>query len=181
MKTILSFFWEIIKIFLVALLIVIPIRIFVFQPFFVRGESMEPNFHNMDYLIVDELSYRFHQPQRGEVIVFRDPNNLNQRFIKRIIGLPNETVIIENGKVIIQQDGNSFILEEPYLPEGTKTYGEIKIHLKEDEYFVLGDNRASSLDSRSFGPIKRNLIIGKVALRLWPIPVFAKKQNQVTF
>ncbi len=177
MNKALSFFWEIIKIFLIALLIVIPIREFVFQPFFVRGQSMEPNFHDFDYLIVNEISYRFHGPQRGDVIVFRNPNNLNQRFIKRVIGLPNETVIIKNGQVIIQKNDHSFILEEPYLPKGTKTPGSLEVHLKDDEYFVLGDNRASSLDSRFFGPVSGNLIIGKAAFRIWPLAVFADKPS----
>ncbi len=177
MNKVLSFFWEIAKIFLIALLIVIPIREFVFQPFFVRGQSMEPNFHDFDYLIIDEISYRFHEPQRGDVIVFRNPNNLNQRFIKRVIGLPNETVTIKNEQVIIQKNGHSFILEEPYLPKGTKTSGNLEIHLKNNQYFVLGDNRTSSLDSRFFGPISRNLIIGKVAFRVWPLSVFADKPS----
>ncbi|MCD5396252.1 MAG: signal peptidase I [Candidatus Pacebacteria bacterium] len=175
MKKTLLFFWEIVKIFLIALLIVIPIREFIFQPFFVRGQSMEPNFHDFDYLIIDEISYRFSNPQRGDVVVFRNPNNLRQRLIKRIIGLPNETVKIKNGVVIIEKEGKSFVLKEPYLKKGTKTWGKLEIHLKENQYFVLGDNRIFSLDSRFFGPVDRSLIIGKVALRIWPLSVFAKK------
>ncbi len=177
MNKILVFFWEIVKIFLIALLIVIPIREFIFQPFFVRGQSMEPNFHDMDYLIVNEISYRFHGPQRGDVIVFRNPNNLNQRFIKRVIGLPGETVEIKDGKVIIERENKTFVLNEPYLPESIKTSGNLKVHLKEKEYFVLGDNRLSSMDSRFFGPISEDLIIGKVAFRIWPFSAFANKKS----
>ena len=98
MKKLLSFIWEIIKIVIIALAIVVPIRYFLFQPFFVKGESMEPNFQNGDYLIVDELSYRLREPERGEVIVFKYPRNISQRYIKRIIGLPGEAVEIKDGK-----------------------------------------------------------------------------------
>lgn len=174
MKQVLYFLWELIKIFLIALLIVIPIREFVFQPFFVKGQSMEPNFHDYDYLIVDELSYRFHSPERGDVVVLKNPNNPAQKFIKRIIGLPGETVIIENGKVIIEKDNKSFVLDEtPYLDGNNFTPGNVKITLAEDEYFVMGDNRKKSYDSRFFGPVKRKDIIGRFALRVWPLPVFA--------
>ena len=99
MKSTLSFLWEIAKIAVIALVLVVGMRLFVFQPFLVRGASMEPNFHNWDYLIVDELSYRFREPQRGEVIVFKFPNNPADRYIKRIIALPGETVVVEAGKV----------------------------------------------------------------------------------
>ncbi|MCD6410379.1 signal peptidase I [bacterium] len=174
MKQVLYFFWEMIKIFLIALLIVIPIREFVFQPFFVKGQSMEPNFHDYDYLIVDEISYRFHNPERGDVVVLKNPNNHTQKFIKRIIGLPGETVVIEDGKVIIEKDNKSFILDEStYLGKNNFTPGNLRVTLGSDEYFVMGDNRAHSYDSRYFGPIKRKDIIGRFALRVWPIPVFA--------
>jgi len=164
----LSFVWEIAKIVVVAALIVAPIRYFLFQPFLVRGQSMEPNFENGDYLIVDEISYRFKNPRRGEVIVFKYPNNSSQRFIKRIIGLPGEIIEIKNGKITIQEDKSSQVLNElDYLPL-LKTTGDIKVELGENEYFVLGDNRAYSFDSRRFGPLSEEKIIGKVFLRAWP-------------
>ena len=124
MKNTLSFIWEIIKIVVIALVIVIPIRYFLFQPFLVNGQSMEPNFENGDYLIVDEISYRFHDPQRGEVIVFkisRANNTILTRFIKRIIGLPGETVEIKDGKVMIIKENSEVLDESQYLPEGLKT------------------------------------------------------------
>src|SRR3989344_3794878 len=126
MKSILLFFWEISKIVIVALLIVIPIRYFIFQPFFVRGQSMEPNFQNGDYLIVDEISYRLRNPERGEVVVFKYPLNPTQRYIKRIIGLPGETVKIRDGKVnVYDSNGVPQILDEAsYLPEFTNTFGD---------------------------------------------------------
>jgi signal peptidase I len=176
MRKLLLFIWEIVKISIIALVIVVPIRAFVFQPFFVRGASMEPNFHDFDYLIVDELSYRFSEPQRGQVIVFYNPNDNSKRFIKRVIGLPGETVKIEQGQVMVKQETDFFVLDESeYLPEGVITPGNIEVSLGDDRYFVLGDNRGLSLDSRSFGSLDREFIIGKSAFRLWPISVFAGK------
>ena len=175
MKKLFVFIWEIVKIVVIASLIVIPIRYFLFQPFFVKGQSMDPNFENGDYLIVDEITYRFRAPQRGEVIVFKFPQNPSQRFIKRIIGLPGETVEIENGDIIIYKDGKAQILDESsYLFPHSETEGQIKINLKENEYFVLGDNRDFSYDSRRFGPLPKDKIIGKVFLRVLPFAALAK-------
>lgn len=180
MRHFLSFCWEILKIIIIALVIVVPIRHFLFQPFIVRGASMEPNFHNGDYLIIDEISYRFKDPQRGEAIVFKSPSNPSQRYIKRIIGLPGETIEIREGKIIILKDKTSQILDESdYLPSSSQTLGDFKISLKENEYFVLGDNRPFSADSRKWGPLPRENIIGRVFLRAWPITAFAKIENPV--
>ena len=165
----LSFVWETAQIVIVALLIVVPIRYFVFQPFFVRGQSMEPNFHDGDYLIIDELSYRLRDPQRGEVIVFKYPENPSQRYIKRIVGLPGESVEIENGRVyIINKEGTEVLSEYDYLIDNIYTPGETSISLGEEQYFVLGDNRPSSSDSRRWGTLPRENIIGRVLLRAWP-------------
>ncbi|MDD5639440.1 MAG: signal peptidase I [Candidatus Pacebacteria bacterium] len=157
------------KIVIIALIIVIPIRFFVFQPFMVSGASMEPNYHSTDYLIIDELSYRFSAPQRGDVIVFKYPKNPNLKYIKRIIGYPGETIEIRNTEVIITTtDNTTVVLNENYLPEDTisswvrgANYGPIT--LKNNEYFVLGDNRNYSADSRSWGVLPKDNIIGKVA------------------
>ncbi len=174
-KEFLSFIWETAKVIIVALLIVIPIRYFIFQPFFVRGESMEPNFHEGDYLIVDELSYRFRDPQRGEVIVFHYPENPSQRYIKRIVGLPGEHISIKEGKIYISTvQGKEFFLDESsYLPSWVVTTGEIDIKLGKNQYFVLGDNRVASSDSRKWGPLDRRHIIGRVLIRAWPPSAFA--------
>ena len=176
MKKILVFIWEIVKIVIVALLIVIPIRYFIFQPFLVRGQSMEPNFQNNDYLIIDEISYRFNEPQRGEVIVFKSPTYPSQRFIKRIIGLPGEEIKIEDGKIIISEKGEEkqILDESVYLPSSIQTLGEAQISLSENQYFVLGDNRYSSYDSRRWGPLLRGDIIGRVLFRAWPLVALAK-------
>ena len=174
MRAISSFFlfiWEILKIVIIALVIVIPIRYFLFQPFIVKGQSMEPNFENSNYLIVDELSYRFRDPQRGEVVVFRYPRNVSQRFIKRIIGLPGEKIEIEASVVMV--DGK-ILDESEYFPSGVQTLGNIQISLDENEYFVLGDNRISSFDSRQWGTLPRKNIIGRVYFRAWPITDLTK-------
>jgi signal peptidase I len=174
-KKYLSFSFEIFKIAVIALAIVLPIRYFLFQPFIVKGESMSPSFESGDYLIVDEISYRISEPQRGDVVVFKYPKNTTQRFIKRIIGLPGETVVIKSGNVtVVKKTGEEVILDEQYLPEDLKTYGDTSTTLKADEYFVLGDNRMYSYDSRSWGIVPKANIIGKAFLRLYPIDELAK-------
>jgi signal peptidase I len=173
-KSFFQFWWEILKIVLLALVIVIPIRYFLFQPFLVKGQSMEPNFHDNDYLIIDEISYRFREPKRGEVIVFKYPQNTSQRFIKRIIGLPGETVEIKDGEVIVLGDNITQVLDESnYLSISLKTAGNLTVTLTEDEYFVLGDNRRVSSDSRSWGLLPGKDIIGRVIFRAWPITALA--------
>ena len=174
-KKVLTFSLEITKIALIALVIVLPIRYFLFQPFIVKGESMSPNFQEGDYLIVDEISYRFSNPDRGDVIVFKYPKDTAQRFIKRVIGLPGETIVIKNGAVsMTNMMGENVILEENYLPENLKTYGDTNLTLQENEYFVLGDNRTYSYDSRSWGVVKSSYIIGKAFLRLYPVTELSK-------
>lgn len=175
MKNALVFIWEISKVVIIALLIVMPIRYFIFQPFFVRGESMEPNFQNGDYLIVDEISYRLRGPERGEVVVFKYPINPSQRFIKRIVGLPGETVEIKDGKVsVYNQNGEPQTIDElSYLPESVQTIGNIVLQLANSEYFVLGDNRPASFDSRRWGVLPQENIIGRVFLRVWPFTALA--------
>ncbi len=171
MKRSLLFAFETFKIVILALAIVIPIRYFLFQPFLVKGYSMEPNFDNGDYLMVDEVSYHFRAPKRGEVIVFHYPRNPSELFIKRIIGLPNETVIIDNDTIsIIKPNNKKEILNESnYLPFSDKTFGRVEMKLKSNQYFVLGDNRMNSSDSRIWGPVPRREIIGRVFLRGFPL------------
>lgn len=173
MKNIFVFIWEISKIIIIALVIVVPIRYFLFQPFIVRGHSMTPTFETGDYLIIDEISYRFRDPQRGEVVVFKYPGIPSQKYIKRIIGLPGETVEIKDGKVII----SGILLDESaYLPDVyyTDDKGFKIMTLAENEYFVLGDNRMASSDSRIWGALPRENIVGRVFLRAWPFTALAK-------
>jgi signal peptidase I len=130
---------------------------------------MEPNFYDHEYLIIDELTYRFRDPHRGEIVVFKYPRDPGQYFIKRVVGLPGETMEVTSGTVIVYntQHPNGLVLEENYLEESTT--GKIQVTLAQDEYFVLGDNRDSSLDSRSFGPVTRGGIIGRVWIRGLPL------------
>lgn len=176
MKAFFSLIWEISKIIVIALLIVAPIRTFLFQPFFVKGQSMEPNFETGDYLIIDELSYRTRDPQRGEVVVFKYPNNPSQRYIKRIIGLPGETVRVKDGKVFIAGlDRQEILLDESsYLPGNIFTPGSVNLSLKDNEFFVLGDNRIASSDSRAWGILPKPNIIGRAVVRAWPFAALAK-------
>lgn len=156
--------FEIVKVVLISLAIILPIRLFLVQPFYVEGASMEPNFYQNEYLIIDEISYRFNDKQRGEVIIFKNPKNTKNYFIKRIIGLPGETVSIENGRILV--DGK--LIEEPYITNFSSDKHD-PVVLKENEYFVMGDNRNNSLDSRQLGPIHKDYIIGRVWIRGWPL------------
>ncbi len=176
MKKVFTYFGEIIKIIFFALLIVVPIRVFLFQPFIVRGVSMEPSFHEADYLIVDQLSYRFREPVRGEVVVFQYPQNPQKRHIKRIIGLPGESVIIRNERIVINHQGEEIILEEDYLSL-PRTTGDKEILLSEEEYFVMGDNREASFDSRNWGSLPRDNIVGRVFFQISPFSVFARVES----
>ncbi len=167
------FIWELVKMIVIALVIIVPIRYFLIQPFFVQGASMEPNFQDGQYLVIDEISYRFRAPIRGEVVVFKYPySTTNEYFIKRIVGLPNETVKISNNQITItnQDNPNDVILKEPYLSSSlvTDTYEKDEWSLKPDEYFLMGDNRTVSYDSRRFGPIQKKYITGRVWFRAFP-------------
>jgi len=154
---------------LLVLVVVIPIRVFIVSPFVVDGASMHPTFENLDYLIVDEFLYYFKAPERGDVIVFRYPGNPSVFYIKRIIGLPGETVSINRGVVtVVASDGQRFALAEPYIVNDDTTYTK-DVSLNPGEYFVMGDNRPNSSDSRIWGPLPRKDIIGRVDLRLLPL------------
>ena len=165
------FIWETVKIVVISLAIILPIRYYLVQPFFVNGASMEPNFENGDYLLVDEISYRFREPARGDVIIFRYPQNPSQFFIKRIIGLPEETVTIKKNSVKIynQQNPDGFLLQENYLSSEQQTLGDMTIKMDDNDYFVLGDNRLQSSDSRRWGTVNKTLITGKPFFRAWPV------------
>ena len=164
------FLLEVIQIIVVALAIIIPVRYFLIQPFYVQGASMEPNFYDNEYLIIDEISYRFSEPERGEIVVFRYPRDPSQFFIKRVIGLPGEEVEIDDRLVRIfnQAYPDGIELDESYLDPAI-TPGNVRVRLGSDEYFLMGDNRDASMDSRSFGPVERSMIVGKVWLRGLPL------------
>ena len=164
-----SLFREFLLFIVIAVFIIIPFRIFVAQPFVVQGASMEQTFHNGEYLVVDQLTYRFNEPKRGDVITFRPPQDPSVFFVKRIIGLPGETIEIRDGVVTIIKDGEEpFSLVEPYAEEDIKGLPVIRKTLKDEEYFVLGDNRSQSSDSRIWGVLPEKNIMGRVFVRLLP-------------
>jgi len=173
-KRILIELWDILKFLAPIVIIVFLIRTYVAQPFIVDGESMSPNFHTGQYLIVNELSYHFHQPARGDVIVLRYPLDTSRFFIKRIVGLPGDTISIHDGGVYITNAANpKGVLDyEPYETQPTFPAGNYNnITLGAGQYFAMGDNRAGSSDSRTWGILPRKDIIGHVAIRLFPISV----------
>ncbi|MDP2837733.1 MAG: signal peptidase I [Candidatus Moranbacteria bacterium] len=181
-------FMEMLRVFLLAVVIIIPVRVFLVQPFFVQGSSMEPNFQDGQYLVISELGYKetpigwgdkpafvvtaFKEVSRQDVMVFRFPKNTEEFFIKRVVGLPKEAVEIRRGKVIIynSEHPDGYILDESaYLGLGVVTSDMARMELGENQYFAMGDNRTASYDSRMFGAIGKDKIIGRVLLRAWPV------------
>lgn len=162
-------FWrELLEIIIFTAVIVIPIQVYIGRTFIVVGDSMYPTFHNSDYLIVDKLTYHFNEPQRGDVIVFHPPTNIKTYFIKRIIGLPGENIFVEHDKVTIVNKDHPEGIEIKMPIELPKGEIDKALELADDEYFVMGDNRAESFDSRSWGALPRKNISGRVFLRLLP-------------
>ncbi len=171
MKLFLSAFWEVVEVILIAVVTVFFIRNYVMQPFLVSGASMEPNFSTNNYLLVDEVTYRMRAPERGEVVVFKYPNDPSVYYIKRIIALPGERIVVKNGEVKIFNNANpnGFDLKENYLGTNLVTVGNIDEVLGQNDYFVMGDNRNFSYDSRSWGFLPKDNIVGIVRLRLFPL------------
>ncbi len=180
-------FMEMVRVFLLAVVIIIPVRVFLFQPFFVQGSSMEPNFQDGEYLIISEFGYKntdlglaslhvsvrpFKEIARQDIAVFHPPQSPEQFFIKRVIGLPGEAIEIRHGKVILynSEHVDGFYLDESaYLGPEVLTHDMPRVDIKEDEYFLMGDNRMFSYDSRAFGPVKKDKVVGRVLLRAWPV------------
>ncbi|MEK7608184.1 MAG: signal peptidase I [Patescibacteria group bacterium] len=181
MRRFLSSVLEVFEIAVIAVGAVFIIRTFLVQPFLVSGASMAPSFMDGDYLLIDELTYRVREPNRGEVAVFRSPQEEEIYFIKRIIGLPGERIKIENGviRIFSAEEPKGFVLDEEYIKKEIPTIGSVDVTLSTKQYFVLGDNRAYSYDSRQWGLLDDKKIIGLVRLRLWPpknATVFAAPQ-----
>ncbi|MCX6780922.1 MAG: signal peptidase I [Candidatus Magasanikbacteria bacterium] len=168
-----TFFLELFKVLILGAFAVITIRYFIFKPFVVKGTSMEPNFHEKEYLIIDELTYHFQMPKRGDIVVIKNQGLEEQDYyIKRVIGLPGERVVILNGRVKIynpEHPDGEYIDESLYLSPTVLTFGDIDVTLDKDHYYVLGDNRPASLDSRRIGPIPAGDVVGRAFLRGWPI------------
>lgn len=165
---------EFIKTVAIVLILAFIIKTFFIQTFLIDGSSMEPNFHNSEYILVDKLSYHFTEPKRGDVDTLIPPDNITKDYIKRIIGVPGDTLEIKQGKVFI----NGEAIKEPYLPKDLPTFMDgdpdniYKVTLKKDQFFVLGDNRPDSRDSRYIGIIPKSYLIGRVILIAYPFKNF---------
>jgi len=157
---------------IVAIGLALFIRFFVAAPYLVQGASMDPTFETWDYLIIDRVSYKFDAPSRGDVVVFRFPQDTSRSFIKRIIGLPGETVILQGTSVIVVSGDHpeGFRLNEPYIAEEHMQESRLSIELGDNEYFVLGDNRKESADSRVWGTLPEKDIVGRAIAQLYPLP-----------
>jgi signal peptidase I len=178
-KNAVAFLFDILQTIVLSAAIFVIIYLFAGQPHLVRGSSMEPNFHNGDYILTEKVSYKFSNPQRGQVIVFQAPNREDSDYIKRVIGLPGETLKVIDGKIYI----NGKPLDEAYEPTSFQTFSgrflkeNQEFTVPEGHFFVFGDNRSHSSDSREFGPVDKNLIIGRALIRYWPAPRFGAIQT----
>ncbi|MBF6589374.1 MAG: signal peptidase I [Ktedonobacterales bacterium] len=156
---------EVLEVAVLTLLLFVAVRMFV-QNYRVEGPSMQPTLHTSEYILVDKAEYYLHSPQRGDVIVFQSPPNPQEAYVKRVIGVPGDTVMIaQDGTVTVDRT----VITEPYVADNDNPYGPKTWFLGPNQYFVLGDNRGDSSDSRYFGPVDRKLIIGKAALVYWPL------------
>lgn len=171
-----SFILEFVQSIVLALSVFVLLYLFVAQPNQVKGSSMVPNFTDGEYLLTDKLSYQFSTPQRGDVVVFKAPAGEacaedECEYIKRIIGLPGDRVMVENSQVYL----NGQLLQQKFLPddyvtyEGTFCQEGVEVTVPEGQYLVFGDNRTHSRDGREFGPIKKDLILGKAFFKYWPV------------
>mgnify|MGYP001584872922 CR=1 FL=1 len=167
-----AFLLDILQTVVLALAIFLFVYLFLLQPHKIKGDSMLPNFQDGEFLLTEKVSYRFSQPKRGDIVVFAAPPNENEDFIKRIIALAGDRIVVKEGRIYI----NDFPLLESYLSENIATEGSKFLEngeeylVKPDEYILLGDNRPRSSDSRTWGPVKRDKIVGKVWIVYWPIP-----------
>ncbi len=166
-----SLIFEVFKYTIISLIIVAPFRLYIAQPFIVSGLSMSSTLMPKEYLIVDQLTYRSETPARGDVVIFKYPLDPSVYFVKRIIGLPGETIRIDHAVVTVQGASSSapIRLDEPYVSSVANQTAPSEIKLAADEYFVLGDNRKESSDSRIWGPLQRKFIVGRAFARIFPL------------
>lgn len=170
LKKILSAIWDFVEVLVFSGAIFLVLYLLILQPHKIKGSSMEPSFYDKEYLLTDKVSYKLGEPKRGDVIVFKAPNTDDEEFIKRIIALPGETILIKDGKVYI----NGRLVDESYIVKGTYTSGGamvkegFELTLPPGKYFVMGDNRLYSSDSRTWGPITKDDITGRAWIIYWP-------------
>lgn len=165
-----SWWVEILKMFVIVAMIVVPLRAFVIQPFLVDGDSMEPNISSGQYLLIDQLTYRFRAPERGEVVVLDAPHTPGTFYIKRVIGVPGDTVEVKDGLVVLSTPAypDGVVLEETYL-NGSITPGDLSVTVPDGHVFVLGDNRSASSDSRVFGAVPYADLVGRAWVKGLPV------------
>lgn len=176
LKSLGNFVLDILETIAIALAIFVLSYIFAVQPHKVQGDSMLPSFMNNNFLLTDKITYRFREPARGDVVVFKFPKDPRFDYIKRIIALPEEKIQIKDNQIIIynKQHPEGFILQEEYLPLGTATKGKKAlpvgkiVDVPHDHYLVLGDNRSSSSDSREWGAVPKENIVGRAFFVYWP-------------
>ena len=181
---------EWIQVIIIALMISLPIRFFIAEPFIVNGASMDPTFSTGQFLIVDRITYRFGNPSRGDVIVFKYPNDPKIYYIKRIVGLPGETLTMTDGSIVVtkpedpiftEQYPKGLTLDESYIAQVHRSHDTMTTTLGENNFFVMGDNRLQSSDSRAWGTLDRSLIVGRPIIRLLPpsaLSVWPGKESQ---
>ena len=182
-KDFLYFIFDLLKTGIIVFLIALGLRYFAVQPFIVDGESMMPNYTNSEYLLAEKISYLVGAPKRGDAIIFRYPGNPSVNYIKRVIGLPGEKVTVANNTITIysSEHPDGVALQENYLPDGTLTLTQerdpLATTLGTDQYFVLGDNREHSSDSREWGILPKSNIIGRAWLTVYPFKEFGIKKH----
>lgn len=169
-----NFILDFLETIVVALSIFVVIYLFLMQPHEIKGSSMEPNFYNSEYILTDKISYRLHAPTRGDVVIFKAPENPDVDYIKRVIGLPADRIKIQNGSVYLNGEKlrEDYLRDQTYLPPGSYMAEGVEITIPGGKLFVMGDNRPHSSDSRRFGPVPFDAIIGRAFLRYWPVTSF---------
>lgn len=176
LKALGSFLLDTLEIITTAFALFVVMFLFVVQIHEVRGDSMLPNFHDNEYVLTDKVTYHFREPQRGEIVIFKAPPKPRDEYIKRLIALPGEKIRVQNNQITIynEEHPEGFVLQEDYLAPGTVSAGKTaippntKVAVPDNEFVVMGDNRGASSDSRSWGPVKKGLIVGRAIIRIWP-------------
>jgi len=169
-----AFFLDFLETIVVSLAIFALVYLFLFQPHQVEGRSMEPSFQNGEYILTDKISYRFREPARGDVVVFHSPQDERVDFIKRVIGVPNDQIKVEKGYVYLndQQLSEGYINDPGQVANGRFLREGVEVEVPANSYLVMGDNRLHSSDSREWGFVTKQEIVGRAFFRYWPLPVF---------
>lgn len=169
-KRAIAAFFDFLQGIVVVLAIMVMIYLFVMSPQEINGASMEPNFHNGEYILTNKIEYKLMDPKRGDVVIFKSPRNKDIDYIKRVIGLPGETVGLYNSHIVVngKQLGELYLAPDVYIFGGSYLREGSEVIIPPGKYFVMGDNRPHSSDSREFGPIPKEDFIGKAILRYWP-------------